>query len=39
MSRAWKSSGIYKVVNEYERSYFYSYCYHQGKNSNMGPKT
>ena len=30
---------IFKVVNKYELSYFYSYCYYQGKNSNMGPKT
>ena len=35
MSRTWKSGGIYKVGSEYERSYFYSYCYYQGKNSNM----
>ena len=39
MSSTWKSSGIFKVVNKYELSYFYSYCYYQGKNSNMGPKT
>lgn len=28
-----------KVVNKYELSYFYSYCYYQGKNLTWGPKT